>query len=120
MRATFTAFIITALTLGGSVAMKSYTMEQGLPQTSPAPKAAARPSAPTRPAAATPGHAAMTDAELTQAVQKNCVVCHSDKSKSQYGNVTLEHYDVAAAAKDPELTERMINKLRAGRMPPPN
>jgi hypothetical protein len=62
----------------------------------------------------------MTDAELTAAVQKNCVVCHSDKSKSQYGNVTLEHYDVAAASKDPELTERMINKLRAGRMPPPN
>ncbi len=121
MRAIFTAFIITALTLGGSVAMKSYTMEQGSPQTSPAPaKAAVRPAAPVRTGAAATARASMTDAELTQAVQKNCSVCHNDKSKSQFGNVTLEHYDVAAAAKDPELSERMIRKVRAGMMPPPN
>src|SRR5215467_14486574 len=120
MRATFTAFIITALTLGGSVAMKSYTMEQGSPQTSPAPKAAARPATAARAGAATPTRAALTDADLTQPVQKNCAVCHNDKSKSQYGNVTLEHFDVAAATKDPELSERMIRKVRAGMMPPPN
>src|SRR5215813_11552519 len=122
MRAILTAFLVTALTVGGAVAMMSYTGGEEQQQSSPAPaKTPARPSAtPVRAAATAPVHALITDAELTQAIQKNCAVCHNDKSKSQFGNVTLEHYDVAAAAKDPELSERMIRKVRAGMMPPPN
>src|SRR5258708_7457913 len=108
MRPTLTAFIIAILTLGGSAATA-----QGPGKARPAvPVRATRP--------ATPAHAGLSDAELTEAVHKNCAVCHNDKSKSQYGNVTLEHYDVATAAKDRELTERMIRKVRAGMMPPPN
>src|SRR5215471_18441837 len=117
MRAKLTAFIISALTLGGSAAMSS-SMVKGQQPTAPA-KAPVRAPVPAR-ATTAPAHAAMTDAELTTAVQKNCAVCHNDKSKSQYGNVTLEHFDVAAAAKDPELAERMVRKVRAGMMPPPN
>src|SRR5437016_11764278 len=108
MRPTLTAFIIGILTLGGSSATA-----QG-----PAKVRTVAPIRATRPA--TPARAAVTDAELTEAVHKNCAVCHNDKSKSQYGNVTLEHYDVATAAKDRELTERMIRKGRSGMMPPPN
>jgi len=60
-----------------------------------------------------------TDAQLTKVVQTNCATCHSDRSKEQFGNVSLQNYDVAAAAKNAELSERMIRKLRAGMMPPP-
>src|SRR5579884_218452 len=121
MRATLTAFIITALTVGGSAALSS-TMGKGQASQGAAKtpaKTAARTAAPSA-KSATPARSTITDAELTQAVQKNCAVCHNDKQKTQFGNVTLEHFDVAAAAKDPELAERMIRKVRAGMMPPPN
>src|ERR1051326_8589107 len=108
MRPISTAFIIAILTLGSSAAT---AQGPGKPRT-------ATPVRATRPA--TTARTVVTDAELTEAVHKNCAVCHNDKSKSQYANVTLEHYDVAAAAKDPELSERMIRKVRAGMMPPPN
>jgi hypothetical protein len=47
-------------------------------------------------------------------------VCHSDKLKEQYGNLSLEKYDIANAVKDAEVSEKMIRKLRAGMMPPQN
>lgn len=58
---------------------------------------------------------------LTEMVRQTCAAsCHSDQRK--LGSLTLEHFDVAAAATSPansEVAEKMINKLRAGMMPPP-
>jgi hypothetical protein len=45
------------------------------------------------------------------------VVCHNDAALT--GGLTLQSYDVAAAASAPQVTEKMIRKLRAEMMPPP-
>ena len=54
---------------------------------------------------------------LTSMVRTRCAECHSDEKMR--GNMSLEHFDVANAAKEAELAEKMIGKLRAGMMPPP-
>ena len=113
MRATLTAFIITALTIGGAAAIKAQ-------QTAPAAKTPVKTAVPAHATAAVPAHSTLTDAELTEAVKKNCAGCHNDKNKSQFANVSFEHFEMATVTKDPELAERMIRKVRAGMMPPPN
>jgi mono/diheme cytochrome c family protein len=51
-------------------------------------------------------------------VSKYCLTCHSAKLKT--GNLNLEAYrDAAAALKDPDVWERVMEKLHAGVMPPP-
>jgi hypothetical protein len=50
-------------------------------------------------------------------VAEYCSVCHDDEVKP--GGVTLEHFDAAKIDQHAELAERMIRKLRAGMMPPP-
>ncbi len=54
---------------------------------------------------------------LTGVVKKTCTGCHSQTRK--LGNLVLEGFDVAQAAQNAELTEKMIGKLQAGMMPPP-
>ena len=61
------------------------------------------------PAAATPDHNAV--------IKKYCGTCHNDKAK--IGGLSLASFDVARAAQDAEVAERMIRKLQAGMMPPP-
>jgi hypothetical protein len=55
--------------------------------------------------------------DLTAVVQQYCVVCHNDQALT--GNLTLQSFDVAAAATEAPVAEKMIRKLRAGMMPPP-
>lgn len=50
-------------------------------------------------------------------VDQYCVRCHNERRLR--GNLSLEGYDPARANDLPEVTERMITKLRAGMMPPP-
>ncbi len=50
-------------------------------------------------------------------VRQYCVVCHNDSMLR--GNMSLEHFDVAAPEDNAELAEKMIRKLRTGMMPPP-
>jgi hypothetical protein len=45
------------------------------------------------------------------------VTCHSEKGKA--GGLSLASFDVAHAAENPEVAEKMIRKLQAGFMPPP-
>jgi len=128
MRATLTAFIIMVLTLAGATAMSSHTMQVAPAK---APQGPAKTPAPTAtPARANtvpaPAHAVMTDADLTKFVQTTCTGCHNDKTmadgspvKAQFGNLSLAKFDVATAAKNAEVSEKMIRKLRAGFMPPP-
>jgi len=56
-------------------------------------------------------------AALTEVVRRLCGLCHNDALLT--GNLSLQHYDVAAAASLPETSEKMITKLRADMMPPP-
>ena len=79
----------------------------------PAPAGQAAPPPAAVPAA--PGHAA-----LTAVVRRHCRSCHNDRMLT--GNLSLEDFEVGAAASSPEQaarTEKMIRKLRAGMMPPP-
>jgi hypothetical protein len=54
---------------------------------------------------------------LTAVVRRLCGLCHNPQLLM--GNLSLQEFDVAAAATTPETTEKMIAKLRAGMMPPP-
>jgi hypothetical protein len=47
-----------------------------------------------------------------------CVTCHNDRLKTS--NLSLEHLDLATAGDHPEIWERVVRKLRAGVMPPPD
>ncbi len=55
--------------------------------------------------------------ELTAVVRRTCGVCHNNELLT--GGLSLTAFDVAGAAGDPEVTEKVIRKLRAGMMPPP-
>ncbi len=67
---------------------------------------------------ATPRHEpAISTEALTRVVRRLCGACHNDQLRT--GNLSLQNYDVAAAAQSPETSEKMISKLRAGMMPPP-
>ncbi|MDP6582182.1 MAG: DUF1587 domain-containing protein, partial [Vicinamibacterales bacterium] len=57
------------------------------------------------------------DVDPNQVVRRTCVTCHNDQSLR--GNLSLEQFDVRAAADQADVAERMIRKLRAGMMPPP-
>src|SRR5215472_9781844 len=46
-----------------------------------------------------------------------CVTCHNDKLKT--AGLTLDTVDVTKPSANPEVWERVIEKLRAGSMPPP-
>ena len=50
-------------------------------------------------------------------VSEYCSVCHDDEAMP--GGVTLEHFDASRIDQQSDLAERMIRKLRAGMMPPP-
>src|SRR5262245_17031679 len=55
---------------------------------------------------------------LTALVRGFCADCHNESVRA--GELVLENFDVAHADKTPDVAERMITKLRAGMMPPPN
>ncbi|HXV59607.1 MAG TPA: DUF1592 domain-containing protein [Vicinamibacteria bacterium] len=57
-------------------------------------------------------------AELNRVIEQYCVGCHNDYTL--LGNLSLEAFDVAAAHERAETAEKMIVKLRAGMMPPPD
>src|SRR5688500_3504010 len=53
----------------------------------------------------------LSDATLTEVVQRYCVVCHNDPMMT--GNVSFQSFDVERAYENPATAERMIRKLRA-------
>jgi hypothetical protein len=52
------------------------------------------------------------------ALDRYCVTCHNDRLKT--ANLSLQGLDLTTAADRAELWERVIRKLRAGVMPPPD
>jgi mono/diheme cytochrome c family protein len=69
--------------------------------------------------AAPRSQAASASAEKTRALlDQYCVTCHSDRLKT--ANLSLQGLDLATVADHAELWEKVIRKLRAGVMPPPD
>src|SRR5262245_33371602 len=60
--------------------------------------------------------AASTDAHRTL-LDRYCVTCHNDRLRT--ANLSLQGLDLAKVADQAELWEKVIRKLRAGVMPPP-
>jgi hypothetical protein len=59
----------------------------------------------------------ISEEALTEVVRRVCGLCHNEALLT--GNLSLQDYDVADAASVPEISEKMVVKLRAGMMPPP-
>jgi hypothetical protein len=58
-----------------------------------------------------------SSAQVRLLLDRYCVTCHSDRVKT--ANLSLQGLDLAKVATDAELWEKVIRKLRAGVMPPP-
>ncbi len=56
--------------------------------------------------------------DLNAVLQEYCITCHNDTTL--LGNLSLESFDVVRAHERAETAEKMIVKLRAGMMPPPD
>ena len=52
-------------------------------------------------------------------VKRYCAGCHSDRGKERSGNLSLQAFDFAKVAHEPDVAERMIRKMQASMMPPP-
>jgi mono/diheme cytochrome c family protein len=57
-----------------------------------------------------------TTAGQTALVKQYCSGCHSDRGKA--GGLSLASFDASAITSTPQVTEKIIRKLRAGMMPP--
>ncbi len=67
-------------------------------------------------APASPARKTSADAQLAT-IKQYCSGCHNDKAK--IGGVSFEGITAASVAKDPELFEKAVRKLRGRVMPPP-
>ena len=80
------------------------------------PKAAQKDTGPARRSLAT---AAPATAEKQKAlIDRSCVTCHNNRVKT--ANLSLEGLDFARVGDRAELWEKVVRKLRAGVMPPPD
>src|SRR5919201_6681758 len=102
--------VVVGVTLGVSV--DTATQAGQPPSTRRAAGAATRPAPAPR-----VGPGFLSSEAQNRLVGEYCSVCHDDEVKP--GGVTLEHFEAARIDQHPELAERMIRKLRAGMMPPP-
>ena len=57
-----------------------------------------------------------TTAAQTALVKQYCSGCHSDRGKA--GGLSLASFDASTITSTPQVTEKIIRKLRAGMMPP--
>src|SRR5262249_52779039 len=94
----------------------------GQPALSPPPDPhATRPVAPAVVHTSAPIRASATNPSLEPyraLLDRYCVTCHNDRVKT--ANLSLQALDLAKVAERPELWEKVIRKLRAGVMPPPD
>jgi hypothetical protein len=103
------------IVIGSAILSLGVATESGLAQKAVGPNADATAQAPpTKPAQAA-AHPAVPDQSTV--VRRYCATCHSDRTKS--GGLSLASFDVARAAQNGEVAEKMIRKLQAGLMPPP-
>jgi mono/diheme cytochrome c family protein len=117
------------LSLAAAFALYSFvSMARVHGQTSPsgspvAPRPAATPSAaraasvPPRGVATVAPSAALVGQQKAL-VDQYCVTCHNNRLKT--ANFSMEGVDLGTVADHPELWEKVVRKLRAGVMPPPD
>ena len=67
--------------------------------------------------APTTATAANASADHNAVIRRYCVTCHNDTRKT--GGLSLAAFDVAHAAQNTDVAEKVIRKLQAGMMPPP-
>ena len=84
------------------------------PAGSPAANAAQSPVA----ASARRAASSLSQGQVQALLDRYCVTCHNDRLKTQ--NLSLQGLDLAKVADHAELWEKVIRKLRAGVMPPPD
>ena len=60
------------------------------------------------------------DPALRQTLDRYCATCHNERVKSAAtsGGVILSNADLAVAAHDPALWEKVVKRMRTGAMPP--
>jgi len=64
------------------------------------------------------GQAAAPAASQRALLNQYCVTCHNDRAR--IANLSLEKIDLATVGDHPALWEKVVRKLRAGVMPPPD
>jgi hypothetical protein len=64
------------------------------------------------------GEAALSADKSRALLDRYCVTCHSDRLKT--ANLSLQGLDLTKTADHAELWEKVVRKLRAGVMPPPD
>ena len=74
-------------------------------------------SPPVRPGRAAAPAERSTDTQRAL-LDRYCVTCHSDRVKT--ANLSLQGLDLTKVADDAEVWEKVIRKMRAGVMPPPD
>ena len=99
-----------------SVATRS-TAARAVPETQGGPSAATT-SAPAPASQPARADAAAAIAAQRALLDKYCVTCHNDRVKT--ANFSLEGADLARVGEQAELWEKVVRKLRAGVMPPPD
>ena len=76
------------------------------------------PAAPSARTAAAPAPASMPAEKQRALIDQYCVSCHSNRVKT--ANLSLEGADLTRVGEHAELWEKVVRKLRAGVMPPPD
>jgi hypothetical protein len=114
----------TPIFLGSAILWLGLTSTIGVAQRapirkpSPTPPATAEP-APKKGVARIPPVSSHTapSPDHNAVLRRYCVTCHSETRKA--GGLSLAAFDVAGAAQNAEVAEKVIRKLQAGLMPPP-
>jgi mono/diheme cytochrome c family protein len=79
--------------------------------------AVARVAVAQQPAAAT---VLSSEAAARAVIDKYCVTCHNDRMKAGFANLSLQGIDLTEVSGSAAQLEKVVLKLRAGTMPPPN
>ena len=96
-------FVASLGSIGSAQRPASASTAPKPPAAKPAPIASHTPAAPA--------------IDYNATVKRYCVTCHNDTRRT--GGLSLVNFDVAKAAQNAEVAERVIRKLQAGFMPPP-
>jgi mono/diheme cytochrome c family protein len=67
---------------------------------------------------ATPAAGASAPSSHRQLLDRYCVTCHNDKTKT--GGLSLQQVDPSKPAAHPDVWEKVVRKVNTGTMPPPN
>ena len=101
---------VALLSLGaGLLAQSSQTQPKSVP---------VKASTPAKATSAPKAKAPVDYAAQNAVLNKYCAGCHNDKTKDQFGGLSLTGMDLSKIGQHPDLGEKLVTKLRAGMMPP--